>query len=130
MTSISISDILTIIFVLVDDWYQTYGIQFLQGKAGAKPVFSDSEVITLLLAMDFIPFPSETQFLGFIRANYLTLFPRLIDQSQFNRRARALRLLVEELRRAWLVQVMRQQLQVAHAGSVYWNTTGLPLASV
>jgi hypothetical protein len=105
MTSITASDLLTIIFVLVDDWYQTHGVQYLKGKPGAKPEFSDSEVITLLLAMDFIPFPSETQFLGFIRANYLALFPRLIDQSQFNRRARALRLLVEELRRAWLVQL-------------------------
>jgi hypothetical protein len=105
MTSITASDLLTIIFVLVDDWYQAHGIQYLKGKPGAKPEFSDSEVITLLLAMDFIPFPSETQFLGFIRANYLALFPRLIDQSQFNRRARALRLLVEELRRAWLVQL-------------------------
>jgi len=105
MTSITASDLLTIIFVLVDDWYQAHGVQYLKGKPGAKPEFSDSEVITLLLAMDFIPFPSETQFLGFIRANYLALFPRLIDQSQFNRRARALRLLVEELRRAWLVEL-------------------------
>ena len=102
MTSISISDILTIIFVLVDDWYQSYGHKFLTGKAGAKPVFTDSEVITLMLAQDYIPFPSETQFLGFIRANYLDLFPNLLDQSQFNRRARALRLLVEQLRRHWI----------------------------
>jgi hypothetical protein len=105
MTSITASDLLTIIFVLVDDWYQTHGIRCLKGKPGAKPEFSDSEVITLLLMMDFIPFPSETQFLGFIRANFLSLFPRLVDQSQFNRRARALRLLVEELRRTWLVQL-------------------------
>lgn len=105
MTSITVSDLLTIIFVLVDDWYQKHGVQYLKGKSGAKPEFSDSEVITLLLAMDFIPFPSETQYLGFMRANYLALFPRLIDQSQFNRRARALRLLVEELRRTWLVQL-------------------------
>lgn len=105
MTSITASDLLTIIFVLVDDWYQTQGVRLLKGKPGAKPEFSDSEVITLLLAMDFIPFPSETQFLGFIRANYLALFPKLLEQSQFNRRARALRLLVEELRRAWLVEL-------------------------
>ena len=105
MTSITVSDLLTIIFVLIDDWYQTYGVQYLKGKPGAKPEFSDSEVITLLLAMDFIPFPSETQFLGFMRANYLTLFPRLVDQSQFNRRSRALRLLVEELRRSWLIEL-------------------------
>jgi len=105
MTSIPITDLLTTIFVLVDDWYQGHGKRLLQGKVGSKPEFTDSEVITLLLAMDFIPFPSETQFLGFIRANYLDLFPKLVDQSQFNRRARNLRLLVEQLRRYWLVQL-------------------------
>ena len=104
MPSISIIDLLTIIFVLVDDWYQQEGTKLLKGKPGAKPEFSDSEVITLMLAQDFIPYPSETQYIGFIRANYLALFPRLVDQSQFNRRARALRLLVEQLRRHWLIQ--------------------------
>lgn len=104
MTSIPMTDLLTIIFVLVDDWYQSKGIKLVRGKPGAKPEFSDSEMVTLMLAHEFIPFPSETQYLGFIRANYLSLFPRLVDQSQFNRRARALRLLVEQLRRDWLMQ--------------------------
>jgi hypothetical protein len=102
MTSIPITDIFTIIFVLVDDWYQIEGVKLLKGKSGKKPEFSDSEVITLMIAHDFIPYPSETQYLGFIRANYLSLFPRLINQSQYNRRARALRLLVEQFRRYWI----------------------------
>ena len=104
MTSITISDILTIIFVLVDDWYQAEGVKLLRGKPGKKPKFSDSEVMTLMLAQDFIPYPSETQYIEFIRANHLDMFPKLIDQSQFNRRARALRLLVEQLRRYWIIQ--------------------------
>ena len=104
MTSIPISDLLTIIFVLVDDWYQAYGYRLLNGKVGKKPIFKDSEVITLMLAHDFIPYPAETQYVEFIRANYLSLFPKLVTQSQFNRRARALRLLVEHLRRFWIVQ--------------------------
>jgi hypothetical protein len=104
MTSITITDLLTIIFVLVDDWYQACGCKLLNGKVGKKPVFKDSEVMTLMLAHDFIPYPAETQYVEFIRANYLTLFPKLVDQSQFNRRARALRLLVEHLRRFWIVQ--------------------------
>lgn len=61
-------------------------------------------MITLMLVQEFIPFPSETQYVGFIRANYLALFPKLVDQSQYNRRARSLRLLVEQLRRYWIVQ--------------------------
>ena len=104
MTSITISDILTIIFVLVDDWYQAEGVRLLRGKPGKKPIFSDSEVMTLMLAQDYIPYPSETQYIEFIRANHLDMFPKLVDQSQFNRRARALRLLVEQLRRYWIIQ--------------------------
>ncbi len=96
---VDVETLLTVIFVLVDDWYLAEGYRLLKGKRGAKPVFSDSEVLTLLLAMDFFPFPGETQFLGFIRANYLALFPRLLDQRQFNRRARDLHLLLEQLRK-------------------------------
>lgn len=102
MQSIDFPTLLTIMYTLVDDWYKENAPRLLKGKAGAKPIFSDSELITLLLAQDFLPFPGETQFLGYIRANYLDLFPKLVDQSQFNRRARALRLLVEELRRNFL----------------------------
>jgi len=97
--------ILTIILVLVDDWYNSKGKSLLKGKAGAKPVFSDSEVMTLMLAQDFIPYPGETQYLGYIRANYRREFPQLLDQSQYNRRARNLRHLVEVLRREWLTQL-------------------------
>ena len=103
--TVDVETLLTVILVLVDDWYQTQGHRLLKGKRGAKPVFSDSEVLTLLLAMDFFPFPGENQFLGFIRANYLNLFPKLLDQSQFNRRARDLYLLVEELRKHWAVML-------------------------
>ena len=62
MTSIPISDLLNIVFVVVDDWYKIQGVRLLKGKAGAKPQFTDSEVITLMLAMDFVPFPGETEF--------------------------------------------------------------------
>ena len=105
MTSISIPDLLTYVYVLVDDWYQAQGASYLKGKPGAKPVFSDSEVITLMVCMDFIPYPAETQFIEHIRSNYGSLFPRLLTQSQFNRRARALRLLVEMFRRYLLDQL-------------------------
>jgi hypothetical protein len=104
MTSISIPELLTIVYVLVDDWYQAHGQKLLKGKPGAKPQFSDSEVMTLMIAQDYIPYPSETQYIGFMRANYLNLFPRLLDQSQYNRRSRSLRILVEQFRRYWIVQ--------------------------
>ena len=69
---------------LVDDWYQLEG-KFLRGKCpGAKAEMSDSEILTLALIMDYLPFPGETQFIGFIRANYGQWLPNLLERSQFN----------------------------------------------
>ena len=70
-TTIDMETLIIVIFVIVDDWYWQEGIKLLPGKPGAKPTFSDSELITLILCMDIIPFPSERQFYQFIRANYL-----------------------------------------------------------
>src|SRR6266436_8155131 len=105
MTSITIVELLTTMYVLVDDWYQAKGRQWLKGKPGVKPVFSDSEMLTLMLAQDFIPYPGETQYVGFIRANYQREFPHLVAQSQYNRRARRWRYLVEQLRCDWLSEL-------------------------
>lgn len=105
MTSINMETILTIIFVQIDDWYQARGHQLMKGKVGSKAEFSDSEVITLMVTEDYLPYPGETQYLAFIRANYLPLFPKLLNQSQFNRRARALRHLTEAMRRDWLMEL-------------------------
>jgi hypothetical protein len=82
MNIIDAATLLTIIYVLVDDWYQKYGYMFESKMPGPKPTFSDSEMLTLLLAMDYFPYPGEQQFLGFIRANHLKLFPKLLDQNQ------------------------------------------------
>jgi hypothetical protein len=120
--SVEIETIFLIVFVLVDDWYQQEGVALLKGKRGAKPTFSDSEVITLLIMMDFIPYPSERQFLGFIRANYLDLFPHLIDRTQFNRRARSLRWLVEEFRRYWV-----HELGATQATTLLLDTKPVPV---
>src|SRR5258708_14738515 len=104
-TSIDIVSLLTTIWVMVDDWDICKGQALLKGKPGEKPTFSDSEMMTLMLAQDFIPYPGETQYVGFIRANYRREFPHLVDQSQYNRRARGLRYLIEQLRRAWLSEL-------------------------
>lgn len=102
MKSIDIDTILTIIFVIVDDWYQSNGKRSRYGKPGCRPVFSDSEVMTLMLASEYVPYPGELQFVAYIQANHHALFPQLLTQSQFNRRARNLRKLIEEMRRDWL----------------------------
>jgi hypothetical protein len=53
MTSIALEIVFTYLYVLVDDWYKAEGLQLMRGKVGAKPSFSDSEMLTLMLANDF-----------------------------------------------------------------------------
>jgi hypothetical protein len=48
---------------------------------------------------------SERRYWAFIHANYLALFPKLIDRSQFNRRARSLRYLLNELCQDWAAEL-------------------------
>lgn len=105
MNSISVSDLLLIIYVLVDDWYQANATDFRQGRPGKRPKLSDSEVMAIMLAMDYIPFPSERQFVAYLRANHRDLFPDLLDQSQFNRRARAVAPLLERFRQSYLIRL-------------------------
>ncbi len=102
MTSIDMVSLLTIILVLVDDWYVAKGQFLLKGKPGVKPEFSDSEMLTLMVAQDFMPYPGETQYVAYIRANHWREFPKLLDQSQYNRRARGLGPVLEALRQDWV----------------------------
>ncbi|GIK54337.1 MAG: IS982 family transposase [Chloroflexi bacterium] len=105
MISIDLETLLTILYVWIDDWYKAYGQVWMGKKAGRQAVFKDSEMLTLMIAQEYIPYPAERQYVGFMRANYRDLFPCLVDQSQFNRRARALGPVLEALRQAWLVEM-------------------------
>ena len=105
MNSIDFESLLVIVFVLVDDWYES-SKKWVESKSpGVKPEMSNSEIMTLALMMDYLPFPGETQFLGFIRANYGKWFPNLLERSQFNRRLRKLGAEIEILRRMWVQQL-------------------------
>ena len=105
MNSIDFETLMITVFILVDDWYQSEKKALKALSPGAKPEMSDSEIITLALVMDYLPFPGETQFIGFIRANYGQWFPDLLTQSQFNRRLRKLEQMLEILRRKWVRQL-------------------------
>ena len=101
---IDIETLATVIFMLVDDWFEANP----RVRVGRKAKFSDSEVVTLMLLMDYVPYPSERQFLCYVRANHLELFPKLLDQSQFNVRARGLRGRMEELRKHWQSSIVSE----------------------
>ncbi|MGD1921613.1 MAG: hypothetical protein ACFCAD_23605 [Pleurocapsa sp.] len=104
------------------DWYQSEGKALKTLSPGAKSEMSDSEIINLALVMDCLPFPGETQFIGFIRANYRQWFPQLLTQSQFNRRLRKLEQMIETLRRKWV-----RQLGGENANSFIIDTKPIPV---
>src|SRR5438067_3940264 len=96
---------LSALYTTVDDWYQSQSASLLAGKVGRKPDFSDSEVITLALAMHWCGFTSEREWLRFVGNNYRALFPGLVSQSEFNRRSRNLCWLMDAMRRFVLEQM-------------------------
>lgn len=102
MTSISMENLLTTVYVLVDDWWEREASAWRAEKAGVRPVFKDSELLTLMLVHEWLPYGGETQYLEHIRANYGKLFPQLVEQSQYNRRAKDLGRWLEPLRQYWL----------------------------
>jgi hypothetical protein len=88
----------TAVYFIVDNWYLTEGHKYLKDKSGRKPDFTDSEMITFIIMKEFLQFRAERKFLGFMYGNYSEMFPDMVDQGQFNRRSRALRLIVDKLR--------------------------------
>jgi hypothetical protein len=95
---IDLETLITAIYFVVDEWYLTEGYKHLIGKVGRKPEFTDSELMTFMILKEFLQFRSERKFLGFMHGNYLEMFPDIVDQSQFNRRSRALHLILDKLR--------------------------------
>lgn len=100
MNYVQLDTFLTALYVITDDLYNCCCLSLLRPKPGPQPQLADSEVLTLTLAQQLLGFDSERAFLSFARSNLRHLFPDLVDQSQFNRRVRAL---------AWALHRIRWQ---------------------
>lgn len=100
-------DIFTTWYVLVDDAYHTLVARTGRlRQRGPEPEFGDSEVITIALITETFFHGKEELCLAFIRQYHLDLFPRLLDDTRFNRRRRALPGVIEALRQmytTWLI---------------------------
>src|SRR3954471_844635 len=59
-------------------------------RAGRRPLISDAELVALAVAQAAIGISSDRQFLGLVGRVLAGWFPHLPDQSQYNRRLRAL----------------------------------------
>ena len=83
-------DLFYVVFFLVDTWMiQTYGGSNLPRKT-QEPKFTDSEVITILIVGELCHSPRERGWIRQIRASYRHLFPLLLKDCRFCRRAQKL----------------------------------------
>jgi len=94
-------------YVRIDEAYSALVAQHGRlRQRGPAPTFSDSEVITIALIANTFFHGKEAVCLAFVRQYHADMFPRLLDDTRFPRRRRALSGLMEAMRRmytTWLV---------------------------
>ncbi len=97
------------LYLMVDEWLQKEGRQYLRPEGGAPPRLSDAEMLTLLLAHQLAQAKwRERRWLRFLKHNYLQWFPSLTTQSAYNRRARNLAGVLNALRVQLAKEVLAQ----------------------
>ena len=92
-------DFILVVFVLIDDLYQTYApVSVIQRRNVEQAKLSDSEIITISICGELFGIDSEKAWFSFVKKNYKHLFPKLGSRSRFNRTRRALLPMTEWLR--------------------------------
>ena len=92
-------DFILVVFVLIDDLYQTYApVSVTQRRNVEQAKLSDSEIITISICGELFGIDSEKAWFSFVKKNYKHLFPKLGSRSRFNRTRRALLPITELLR--------------------------------
>ena len=91
----------TVVYALVDDWYQQEGRRLVQGRPGVRPRLSDSEVLTLELVRELEGETRERRWYRRVRANWRALFPDLPERSVLHKRTKSLFRLLDACRCWW-----------------------------
>ncbi len=95
---------LVTLYVIVDDWWKATHPP--QTRPGRPFELSPSEVLTLAILAQWPRWRCERDFVRFANRHLRNYFPRLLSQSQFNRRVRALEPELRALNEA-LAQVLK-----------------------
>ena len=88
--ALDLDTFLTAVYTIVDDLYRERLAAAMRHRPGPAPILSDSEVLTLAICAEWGTWDSERAFWRFASRRLRHLFPRLVDQSEFNRRRRSL----------------------------------------
>jgi hypothetical protein len=94
---------LVALYTIADDLYAAHYPE-TKRRVGAKPVMSDSEVMTIGLCVQWLKWP-ERKLLKYVKEHWRCYFPRLLSQPEYNRRFNAL-----ADRLASLVPLVRRQM--------------------
>lgn len=86
---VDLDTFLVALYTIMDELYQRHVAPQKPVRRGRRPVMADSEVLTLVVCAQWHG-RSERQFLRFVQRYWGSYFPRLLDQSAFNRRSRDL----------------------------------------
>ena len=87
--TVDLDTFLVALYTIVDELYQQHVAPQKPERRGHRPELSDSEVLTLMVCEQWHG-RSERGFLRFVDRYWRSYFPRLLDQSAFNRRVRDL----------------------------------------
>ena len=117
---IDLDTFLVALYTIVDDLSQQ-AAAVKAARPGPRPTVSDSEVLTLALCAQWWG-RSERAFLRYVRHHWRAYFPRVLSQSAYNRRCRAL---AERL--VALIPAVAAQLQAATAAYQVVDTVAVPL---
>jgi hypothetical protein len=88
MDTLNRDTFLVALYTITDDLYQATFPQ-AETKPGAKPVTTDSEIITLALCAQWLKW-SERKWIQYVKDYWSSYFPSLICQSAYNKRFKAL----------------------------------------
>jgi IS5 family transposase len=93
-----LKDLITVIFVIVDDLYQEIISDKVKYRLHyAKAVLSDSEVITIAAIGEMMSIDSENAWVRYVGKNLRDLFPRMCERSRFNRLRRNLAAVTKQI---------------------------------
>ena len=88
MYTTNLDTFLVALYTITDDMYKTHYPK-TNPRVGPKPVMTDSEIITLGLCSQWLKWP-ERKLLKYVKDYWRSYFPRLLSQSEYNRRFNAL----------------------------------------
>jgi hypothetical protein len=94
---LDVDTFLTTLYVIVDDFCQSYLPEERDSRPGPEASLSPSEVVTLALFAQWTCFASERDFYRYARSRLREAFPSLPHRSQFNRLVRLNLDLIEHL---------------------------------